>query len=337
MALQPSSPDWIEQTLESTRRNVRQLEIDACRIRTDLARIEVANAAVKVNGEIGTPLCDAESDASTQSEAGISALATPPGSPDVEPPGPNRVTDVAFDWQPAAEMVPSGMEILVGAPRPNEVFSPPADPQPNCADADIAEMSSLSGLIDRSRRVYRRATSPFVASLIVHGAILLVAVSITVATIERDDPQFVATILNLGDQPAKELENFDPHSLADLGETGVQSAVADAAKFDAVASPERETIPIDFKSLDGPASMGRVGLSDSIPTDLGTLMSGAGGLNTDGQGAAAGLGNGNQRGGAGASARPKDTQAAADWIPRSSSAPKQEATGLCLSSITPAA
>ena len=44
MSRDPSNSDWLERNLESARRRVNQLEIDACRIRTDLARLEVANA-----------------------------------------------------------------------------------------------------------------------------------------------------------------------------------------------------------------------------------------------------------------------------------------------------
>src|SRR3954447_9010912 len=40
MALNSSNPDQLEETLESTRRSVRQLEIEAYRIRHDLTRIE---------------------------------------------------------------------------------------------------------------------------------------------------------------------------------------------------------------------------------------------------------------------------------------------------------
>jgi len=58
MSHESSNSDWLQEALESTRRNVRQLEIDAYRIRTDLARIEVANAAGVANGVVSPPVID---------------------------------------------------------------------------------------------------------------------------------------------------------------------------------------------------------------------------------------------------------------------------------------
>ena len=42
MSSVPSESDPLEATLESTRRSVRQLEMDTYRVRTDLTRLEVA-------------------------------------------------------------------------------------------------------------------------------------------------------------------------------------------------------------------------------------------------------------------------------------------------------
>ncbi len=42
--------DGLEETLESARRNVRQLEMDTYRVRSDLTRLEVVLEAVKTRG-----------------------------------------------------------------------------------------------------------------------------------------------------------------------------------------------------------------------------------------------------------------------------------------------
>jgi hypothetical protein len=89
MSRDPSNSDWLERNLESARRRVNQLEIDACRIRTDLARLEVANA---------------------------SGVAQAGAAPDIEIPVANGNSVQVLDWQPAAEQIPEGMEILVGEP-----------------------------------------------------------------------------------------------------------------------------------------------------------------------------------------------------------------------------
>src|SRR4051794_16213546 len=89
MSRELSNSDWLERKLEAARRRVNQLEIDAYRIRTDLAQIEVANATGIVQDLI---------------------------APDIEEPVANGASERALEWQPAADLIPHGMEILVGAP-----------------------------------------------------------------------------------------------------------------------------------------------------------------------------------------------------------------------------
>ncbi len=265
MSRDPCKSEWLERNLESTRRRVNQLEIDACRIRTELARLEVVNATGIVDNRI---------------------------APDFEQPIASAVEEPSLDWQPAAELVPGGMEILIGAP-------PHADApiamenleQPVPEPASVGE-SWVSGLVNRSRGMYRRLTSPVMASLFAHGAILIAAVSITVATIEHDDAELDTTILVLGDNGAKESETFEPHQLADLGETGVQNVVAELPRLEAFGPVDHDPIPIDFEAFISPASPGKMGLSNAHDTELGKLPSGIGGLGKDGKGTGQGLGGG---------------------------------------------
>src|SRR3954466_6829364 len=93
MSRDSSNSDWVERNLESARRRVNQLEIDACRIRTDLAQIEVANATGIVGGAI---------------------------APDKEQPVTTAVAEQPLNWQPVAKLIPDGMELLAGATLPVE-------------------------------------------------------------------------------------------------------------------------------------------------------------------------------------------------------------------------
>src|SRR4051794_36293505 len=87
MSRPSSNSEWLERNLESARRRVNQLEIDACRIRTDLARLEVANATGIV-------------------EAAVTY--------DKEQPVATAAAEQPLDWKPVAESVPDGMELLTG-------------------------------------------------------------------------------------------------------------------------------------------------------------------------------------------------------------------------------
>ncbi len=246
--------------LSIPRRRVRQVEIDACRIRTDLARLEVANAAEVVDDSISAPLREYLSDTSQQTTVREEALAPAPQLPIFDDPVRNLAPDVGRDWQPAATPLPDGMDILVSTPLTTD--APPDAENPHQPAAEpIPELSTRSVLIDRSRGIYRRATSPVMASLVLHGAILFLAVSITVATIDRDDLRFSPAVLNLGHEPAKESESLDPHQLADLGKTGIHEALANLPKFDSLASLDPPSTPIDLKSVEGPVSLGRAGFA----------------------------------------------------------------------------
>ncbi|HVT30021.1 MAG TPA: hypothetical protein VHE81_18530 [Lacipirellulaceae bacterium] len=300
MSDHPLNSDWLERALESARRRVRQVEIDACRIRTDLAQLEVTNAASVIDSDVagyvredlcGTrPLANDLHDPATEEE-----YIGP--SPEVTILDESaKIATLEIGWQPAATPLPDGMDILVSAPMPTEMAACEQKPE-QTATEHVPEPSNLTKLAGRPRHIYRRPTSPLMASLLVHGAVLFLAASVTVATIDRIDPQFAPTVLDLSHEPAKKSVEFDPHELADLGKTGIHKALADLPKFDGLAALDQPPMPIDLKSLDGPVSLGRAGLPDMIPTEPGTLMNGAGGASAAGHGAPIGLGHANQRGG----------------------------------------
>jgi VWA domain-containing protein len=260
MSHDSSNSEWFERDLESARRRVNQLEIDACRIRTDLARLAVANAAGKV------PDANAA---------------------DIEQPVANRATDRPLEWQSAAELTPEGMEILVGARAKVAEAARPEILEPIARASTVSEESWVSGLVNRSRGVYRWTTSPVVASLIAHAAVLILAVSITVVTIERNKGE-ARTTLVLGEKQSHESESIVPHQLADLGATGVQNPMAEMPQLEAVRPADHDPISIDLDALVGPTSEGKAGPSISHDSELGKLPAGVGGLGKVGEGTGTG-------------------------------------------------
>jgi hypothetical protein len=265
MSRHTSNPDWLERNLESTRRRVNQLEIDACRIRTDLARLEVANATNVVDGAAAA---------------------------DIEQPPARTAADQPLDWQPVAGLIPDRMELLAGAWLSAKAPIEAEDSEIVVAAPVLAGESWVSGLISRSRGMYRRTTSPVVASIAGHVAVMIIAVSITVASIEQNDTGPTTTTLVLGEKPSKESESYDPHQLADLGETGVQKGLADLPQLEPLAAVEHESIPIAFEALVSPASPGKIGLSNFHETEKGKVPSGVGGLAKGGKGTGTGSGGG---------------------------------------------
>jgi hypothetical protein len=257
MSRDSSKSGWLERKLEATRRRVNQLEIDACKIRTELARIEVANAT-------GAPVED---------EA-------------LQPDGPVRknATEQPLDWQPIAEHVPDGMELLVAAPAESHEPSITGDAADATAMLQIADAPATAGLVTRSRGVYRRLSSPVMTSVVVHAAVIFVALSITVATIERTDLAASATLLTLGEKTAPETENVELAQFADLGTTGVQNAIADLSALEASSPVEPQPIPIEFDASFAPEPPGKMGLDVSNDANTGQMPSGNGGSAKEGKG-----------------------------------------------------
>src|SRR4051794_39032917 len=280
MSRRPSDSDHIEKILESARRDVRQLEIDAARIRTDLAQLEAANAIGVLDGEVAPALHEDSYEAPAQRET-HPPVATAPS---------------AIEWQPAAAAIPDGMEILVGEElKPDDAPLPEASAAAEPFETNLPDNdnSTVEESITPLRALYRRLTSPMVASLAVHSAIIVLTLSISVAAIDRDS-NFARTVLSLGDKPAKQSENLDVHQLAALGQTPGDTATNNAPPLESIAAANvgPAGIPVDVRQLEGPISLSQRGIPSALTTDLGALMTGVGGTSTSGIGPSGGTGTG---------------------------------------------
>jgi hypothetical protein len=274
--------------------------MDAYRVRTDLTRLEVALEDGLANGQLASPPRDEETDAAHRMEqppARVDALAAAPLAPEPKHFEPLASPMVESEWQhPAAPTATT-------------------DPESVGDETDVAALAAASVFGNRARRTYRYVTSPVVASIILHGAIVLMIVSMTVATIVHTQKPFAATFVDLGDKPPEpeQLDDLDLGKVGEVDETVLQDPISNVSQLD-LAGPVVDVVtPVDFESVGGPTSLGDAGLISAIPTDLGTVLPGNGGLGPDGAGAPSGLGTGNQRrgGGGGGGARNAGTPGSA--------------------------
>jgi hypothetical protein len=290
MSIHPSdsdNSDDLEEALESTRRNVRQLEMDTCRVRNDLTRLEVAlESGIANRPRAITPADERPDDYFTdQPLVRVEGEADPPVAIELDPFGPAASPTLAPNELPPTTMFPA------------------TEAESNGDDANT-ELPAGSVFRSRARRTYRYLTSPVVASLILHGAIILAIVSMTVVTIVHAEKPFTATFLDLDDKPPAQLdssESFDLGKVALLDETDLGEPLSDSTNLDAGPLVDAVT-PVDFETVSGPVSLGDAGLVTANPSDLGTVLPGDGGLGPDGAvGPPGGLGNGNQKRGGGGS------------------------------------
>lgn len=300
MSTGPSNSDRLEQTLESTRRSVRQLEIEAHRIRADLTRIEaevesgVAGADVLESRR--RDLSDVHRRAREVAREVPAFEVTAPISDPVAAPAP------APNWQPAAEPLPAGIDIQLGGPPQFAPAVEPGDSTPEILDATAAELPSTAETPLPKANV-RRAMPPVMTSFALHAALLFLAVSITVVTIVERELPFTASVVDVEEEPSIPIEHLDAAELGPPGDAELPGALVESADFDAAGPIFDDVAPVDFQSVVGPTNLGDLGSFTSLPADLDTMMAGAGGLDADGVGGPSGLGSGNQRGEGGGGSR----------------------------------
>ncbi len=315
MSLDPSHADDVDDPLESTRRLVRQLEIDAHLMRADLTRLEV-QLLDDNHGRPIAPIVRQPTNPRHQRQDGETALASvggiPPQTLPKHEPTPSislaPTSAAAPAWQPASPALPELMDIAVGIagdallPTDHDFADAAASAEPApgfiliAAETGLESQSEFGG---RSNVTYRQATPPILASLIVHSAILVLCVSITVATLARPDSTLSATFIDLPTEAPEQLVDVEVPQPGQSDDVGLESSLSETPQFEVAGPMLNEVTPVEFASTAGPMSLGDMGLLSSLPTEAGTMPVGNGGLGEGGSGAPSGGKTGTRRGGGG--------------------------------------
>jgi hypothetical protein len=265
----------IDETLESAHQALRRLEVDTYRLRTDLTRLQAA-----VEDGAVTPSVKSVS----REEVGLLERDAVPEAKSAEP-----------DWSPP----------------PLDVVTPdfPPSSSADAAGADGAPADDAGDLVEtvaskppRQRWALRRTSRPMMASLSVHGVLLLLIVSIGVAEVVRVEKPY-GTLVDLGKPsppPAEEVKALDLGPIAQLDETNLSDATPASEAVDLGGSPLADVTPVDFETMAGVASLGDAGAVTALkPIDTGEGVfqpAGNGGTGADGMEPAGGGGDGKGRG-----------------------------------------
>jgi hypothetical protein len=250
-----------DEALEVVRQGLRKIEIETRRVKANLARLEA-------------DLNDAAAD-----ELSRTACAAGPGLVSSE---------LRFDPpQPAPFIAPHGNSTVSRA----SPIAPPVavgvtqetDAKPRVAHHPIAPLraaSSVRGPAPRARselrneaQAYRRTASPIVLSAAVHVVGLLLSLMFGFTTLLQQPAMLFASPSDLSeDVPAEFAEvRIEPTKFDDLE---LQNVVSDTDDFnladDLLAELEAAQIGA------GSQPLGDVGQLDALPSELGTLMTGAG-------------------------------------------------------------
>ncbi len=257
-----------ERALEAVRRHLKRLEIETHRVKAELARLEgeyeddFADDLAQTLRRHRRAKDDQRLDASPVEPAqpvngnGSSApdlptIAAPPTAPvRNRRPLVRKPIDKANPIREAAPVVP--------APR-------------IVADADGLDLVTSR---DKSHRTkaYRRTARPLLVSFGIHAIVLLLCVSLTFATLGRQEISLFASPAAADELPEQigEIE-ITAHKFAD---DELQNVVSESDEFNVSDSLLREFDPARIGA--GSESLADMGQLNVLPSDLGSLMAGAG-------------------------------------------------------------
>jgi hypothetical protein len=254
-----------EQAIEATRRRLRRLEIETHRIKAALARLEA----------------DYEEDVADWLSRKLRRRTSPPprehcdsSSPSLNsrPPVDGNPAVLSFDLSPkastsvAAQPVAGDSDSGYKAPATKRIAHR-AKPAPPLVVADSAEHGS------RPHIAYRKDASPLLLSLAVHAVALILCLTLTFATLVQQPTPLLASPTQLDDESAAEISEveIDPTKFEDAE---LQNVVADDSDFNIADNLLREFEPTELGA--GAQPLGDIGQLDALPSELGTLMAGAG-------------------------------------------------------------
>jgi hypothetical protein len=249
-----------QKAIESTRRRLRRLEIEAHRIRAELARLEA----------------DYEDDVADWLSRKLRRRSSSTFESRVDAPD-REISSVAGVFDPGRSAIERRARTKVlhenfGDGHDHDRNDKPS-PLPQIAiNADNA--SSPSGSPQKlSRRTYRKTAPPLVCSLAVHAAGLLLCLSFGVATIVQQSVPLFASPTEIAADAEAELSEveIEPTKFED---PELQNVVAETEEFNLADSMRSEFEPTQLGA--GSQPIGDVGQLDALPSELGTLMAGAG-------------------------------------------------------------
>ncbi|MEX2306727.1 MAG: hypothetical protein WD738_04005 [Pirellulales bacterium] len=252
-----------EQAIEATRRRLRRLEIEAHRIKAELARLEA----------------EYEDDVADWLSRKLRRRASPPTRERFDQPhspGPRPSADgapavLSFDLAPVAGVSVPGHNASAHGTKasPSKVASPrntPALPQ-------VVAHSPLSGPRQPTIAVHRKNASPLLLSFAVHALALSLCFTFTFATLVQHGIPLFASPTDLDEVASEQFSEVEIEPTK-FDDSELQNVVSEDSEFNLADNLLREFEPTELGA--GAQPLGDVGQLDALPSDLGTLMAGAG-------------------------------------------------------------
>jgi hypothetical protein len=248
-----------EQAIEAARRRLRRLEIEAHRIKADLARLEA----------------DYEDDVADWLSRRLRRRMPPSVVAGTMTPKLLR----ASKCNSGDNDKPSPVETFASTP---EVAAALLDKVSIGAANDSAALEVVSEIVAsetvlpqraRGARQLRKAASPLLCSFALHAVILSFCVTITIATIVREEIPLLSTPGHLDKVTVEEFHDVEI-PVTRFEDQEIHNVAYQRPEFNLADNAVTELEPAEFGV--GTQALGEIGQLDALPSELGTLMAGAG-------------------------------------------------------------
>jgi hypothetical protein len=256
-----------EQAIEATRRRLRRLEIETHRIKADLARLEADyedDVADWLSRKVRRRVPAGSSIAGVVSPKRIGAVRS-------DAPALDRHTPSTA----AADVLVDGVQREVARPRPTNARSA-ATVDDTPITISLTEIRAAPGAVGSGRRnkaQLRKAASPLLCSFALHAVILSLCVTFTIATIVRDEIPLLSTPGHLDEVSVDQFDNVEI-PITRFEDQELQNVTYEKPEFNLADNAVTEVEPAEFGV--GTQALGEIGQLDALPSELGTLMAGAG-------------------------------------------------------------
>jgi hypothetical protein len=264
-----------QNAIKAVRRHVRRMEIEAHRVKAHLARLEAENEDDYAD-ELSRMLSRKPP---IKNRVDASHLDGVPG------PASDRVqpTGLPFSANPPARSTPNAVDVrkstATGFIRRVDDKTPPLAqdkpaPAPLIETIHNANGDDSDATKKRQRSAaYRQTAPPIMFSLAVHAVLIVLCMTFGFATLVQQSARLFASPAEFLDESPEEFSEVKIES-SKLDDAELQNVLSESDEFNIADNSLREFEPSQLGV--GAQALGDAGQLDSLPSELGTLMAGAG-------------------------------------------------------------
>ncbi len=265
-----------QNAIKAVRRHVRRMEIEAHRVKAHLARLEAENEDDYADelsrvvrrkspskNRVDAPHLDGVPGPASErvQPSGMPFSENPPGRSTPSAVDAPKSTATGFIRQVDEKVPPQGQDKPVPAPLIETIHNVNGD------ESDAAKKR-------RHSAAYRQSASPIMFSLAVHAVLIVLCMTFGFATLVQQSARLFASPAEFLDEAPEEFSEVKIES-SKLDDAELQNVVAAATdEFNIANNSLREFEPSQLGM--GSQPLGDLGELDALPSELGTLMAGAG-------------------------------------------------------------